>query len=356
VGEMQPRSIEVGLTVATKMTIAVLVMGALGCLAHSRPAASGATPPAAVAAAPFTVLDWDGHKGAASFTFDDAQPSHVEHYAELQAAGVPMTFYINSGKPAFDDFDAAWTRAARDGHELGNHTTHHCHAGAGANISGCIMGAALADAGAEIEDNAAYITAHYPQSAVWTMASPFGDNGWSEPARTRVFLNRGVQSGMIAPYDHTDPFNLPVHLVATGETAARFDDATDRARAGGKWVIFLFHTLTPTGANWYAPVATADVTSAMRHARSLGDVWVDTVANVGAYWRGQQILAAAPSSATGAATTWTWTLPAHFPAGKSLRVTLRDGGTLAQNGQPLARGEQGDYRVALDAGTLTFTH
>jgi hypothetical protein len=38
-----------------------------------------------------------------------------------------------------------------------------------------------------------------------------------------------------------------------------------------------------------------------------------------------------------------------------LRVTLRDGGTLAQNGQALARGAQGDYRVALDAGTLTFT-
>ena len=53
----------------------------------------------------------------------------------------------------------------------------------------------------------------------------------------------------------------------------------------------------------------------MRHARSLGDVWVDTVANVGAYWRGQQILAAAPSSASGASTTWTWSLPPHFPPG-----------------------------------------
>jgi len=337
---------------------------------------TGASAPAA--SAPFTVLDWDGHKGAVSFTFDDAQPSHVEHYAELQAAGVPMTFYFNSGKPAFADFDAAWVRAARDGHELGNHTTHHCHAGAaeghagaaeghagaaeghagagaGVTISGCIMGAPLADAGAEIEDNAAYITAHYPQSAVWTMASPFGDNGWSGPARTRVFLNRGVGSGMIAPYDGTDPFNLPVHLVSTGEAAARFDDAIDRARGGGKWVIFLFHTLMPTSANWYAPVAITDVVAAMHHARSLGDVWVDTVANVGAYWRGQQILASSPPSSSGGATTWTWTLPPHFPPGKSLRVVLRDGGALAQGGSSLARSAQGEYRVALDAGTLTLT-
>ena len=57
------------------------------------------------------------------------------------------------------------------------------------------MGEPLADAGAEIEDNAAYITRHYPQSEVWTMASPFGDKGWSGPARTRVFINRGVGAG-----------------------------------------------------------------------------------------------------------------------------------------------------------------
>jgi peptidoglycan/xylan/chitin deacetylase (PgdA/CDA1 family) len=331
----------------------VLVSGAFGCIVESHPALTRVSRPPA--SAPFTVLDWDGHKGAVSFTFDDAQPSHAEHYAELQAAGVPMTFYVNSGKPAFPDFDAAWVRASRDGHELGNHTTHHCHADAAAKLSGCIMGAPLADAGAEIEDNAAYITAHYPQSAVWTMASPFGDSGWDAPARGRVFLNRGVESGTIAPYDGSDPFNLPVHLVATGETAARFDGATDRARADGTWVIFLFHTLTPTGASWYAPVAIADVVAAMRHAKSLGDVWVDTLANVGAYWRGQQILAAAPSTVSGSATTWTWTLPPHIPPGRSLRVVLRDGGTLAQGGQPPARGAPGEYRVALDAGTLTLT-
>jgi hypothetical protein len=77
--------------------------------------------------------------------------------------------------------------------------------------------------------------------------------------------------------------------------------------------------------------------------------------NVGAYWRAQKIVSAGAPTSTGATQTWTWTLPPHFPPGKSLRVTLRDGGTLAQNGQALARGAQGDYRVALDAGTLTFT-
>lgn len=331
----------------------------LGCIVQRAPGApaSAARAPADRPSSPLTVLDWDGHRAAVSFTFDDAQPSHIEHYAELQAAGAPMTFYLNSGRPDGPGFDATWARAARDGHELANHTTHHCHAaaaGAGATaLGGCIMGGALPDAGAEIEDNAGYITRHYPQSDVWTMASPFGDKGWIGPARTRVFLNRGVGPGMIAPYDHTDPFDLPVHMAAAGETAASFNRFTDRARAGGAWLIFLFHTISPTSANWYNPVDVAEVVRCMSYPRSLGDVWVDTVANVGAYWRGQQLLAAAPSSSSGAGTTWNWVLPPHFPPGKQLRVTVA-AGTLTQNGRPLARGARGDYQVALDAGSLTL--
>ena len=43
-----------------------------------------------------TVLDWAGFKAAVSWTFVDAQPSHIAHYTELNAVGVPMTFYITS--------------------------------------------------------------------------------------------------------------------------------------------------------------------------------------------------------------------------------------------------------------------
>jgi Polysaccharide deacetylase len=338
-------------------------MGATGCIAQNSPAvapaATAARPSSSSGGAPgpLTVLDWDGHRAAVSFTFDDAQPSHIAHYAELQAAGAPMTFYLNSGHPPEAGFDAAWTRAARDGHELGNHTTHHCHADGDARISGCIMGESLPDAGAEIEDNAAYITGHYPQSAVWTMASPFGDNGWIGPARSRVFINRGVAAGMIAPRDDTDPFNLPVHMAAPRETATSFNRFTDQARAGGKWLVFVFHTISPTTANWYNPVEVTEVVSGMRHALALDDVWVDTVANVGAYWRGQKLFASAKvssTSPTGGNTTWNWALPPHFPPERHLRVTV-SGGTLSQNGRPLGRGARGEYLVALDAGSLTWS-
>lgn len=63
---------------------------------------------------------------------------------------------------------------------------------------------------------------------------------------------------------------------------------------------------------------------------------------------------AAPSTTAGDATTWTWTLPDHFPGGHSLRVAV-DGGTLTQGGEPLPWDGHGFYEIALDAETLTWT-
>lgn len=52
--------------------------------------------------------------------------------------------------------------------------------------------------------------------------------------------------------------------------------------------------------------------------------------------------------------SWTSTLPAHFPPGKVLRVTV-DGGTLSLGGTSLAWDSHGYYEVALDAGILTWS-
>ena len=57
------------------------------------------------------VLNWAGFQSAVTWTFDDSQPSQIEHYAELQAVGVPMTFYICEGNKGLANFDATWTQA-----------------------------------------------------------------------------------------------------------------------------------------------------------------------------------------------------------------------------------------------------
>ncbi|WP_437668892.1 polysaccharide deacetylase family protein [Sorangium sp. So ce131] len=294
------------------------------------------------------VLDWAGFRGAASYTFDDSQPSHITHYAALQAEGVPMTFYINSGRNDLPNFDATWTRAAADGHELGNHTAHHCHA----NMTECAGGSA-GTLLAEIDACTDYIVENYGQN-VWTMASPFGDGGWVDPARERFFLNRGVNSGMIAPRDSSNAWNLPTEMAVGGESASAFNADLDAALSTGKWVIFLFHTILPTDAHWYADVDLAAITGSMRHGKAQPELWLDTVVNVGAYWVGQKVVSSATRATSGSDTTWTWALPEHFPPGKYVRVRV-DGGTLKQGGRALAWDDHGYYEVALDARSLTLS-
>ena len=294
------------------------------------------------------VLDWAGFRAAVSWTYDDAQPSHIAHYEELQATGVRQTFYINTGRPEGKDFDATWTTAAKDGHELGNHTSSHCHA----DGKGCLFGSWPGSVDAEFDQCTAYVTQHYPQPAVWTSASPYGDTGFSESAKTRFLLNRGVGGGAIGPNDSTDPFNLPCYMAAAGATASTFNTEIAQARSAGKWQIMLIHTIKPTTANWYNPVAITDITESIADTEALGDVWQDSLVNVGAYWVAQKQFATLTPAAQGAQTIWTWQLPAHFPPGRCLRVTV-DRGSLQQGGKALTWNSHGYYEVSLDVGALT---
>jgi hypothetical protein len=313
----------------------------------------GGVPRPAGAPGGLVVLDWAGFKGAVSWSFDDSQPSHISHYAELQATGVPVTFYISVGTNDEPGFNKTWAQAVKDGHEIGNHAVHHCHS----DLSGCSFGRAFGTLAQEVDGCSTYIPAHTPQPATWTAASPFGDAGYDAVARSRFLVNRGVHGGMIGPGDASDPFDLPVHMAASGETAASFDQQIDLAHQDGKWVVFVIHSILPTSVVWYNPVAIGEVTSAMVHGGSMPDVWNDTVVAIAAYWRAQRLLSSITPemSVVGDARTltWRWALPAGFPRGRFLRVRV-DGGTPTQAGRPLPWDDHGYYEVALDAGALTL--
>ena len=305
------------------------------------------------------VLDWAGFKSAVTYTIDDGQPSQVEHYAELAATGVRLTFFVNSSATWQADFVPTFSRAARDGHEIGNHTANHCHADPDGSLYRTDGGNQRiacpgASAGAELDACTAFITSSLGVSKVATSASPFGDVGFEAAAAERFFLNRGVQDGTVGPSDDTDPFALPIWGPAENDTLDTFNAAVEGARAAGRWVILVVHSLAPTTSRWYATVEVSAVTGSIEHAKSLGDVWIDSMANVGAYWRGQKVLSSVTPTTTGSTQTWTWTLPAHFPPGKYLRIAV-DGGTVSQGGRDLTWDGHGYYEIALDAGSLTLS-
>jgi peptidoglycan/xylan/chitin deacetylase (PgdA/CDA1 family) len=281
-----------------------------------------------------TVLPWAGFKAAVSYTFDDANSSQIVSYGVLKALGVRMTFYLITSKP--DASSAVWMEAVQDGHEIGNHSHTHAQVGTGPDL----------DAASTFIQQRLGVTA-------WTMASPFGDMSYPPLAMSRFLANRGVNNGLVAPNDNTNPFNLPCYVPPTDATAATFDAEVQAARTAGRWKIILVHGFMGGSDGAYLPVALDQFTASVEQAKAYGDVWIDSLVNVAAYWRGEKVLRAAPSAIANDKTTWTWTLPEHFPPGRRLRVKV-DGGTVTQAGNALAWDDHGYYEIALDAGELTL--
>jgi peptidoglycan/xylan/chitin deacetylase (PgdA/CDA1 family) len=283
------------------------------------------------------VLNWAGYKGAATYTFDDGNSSQIANYAKLKALGVRYTFYLVTTWGGATD--PLWPQAIADGHEIGNHTKSHTQGGGSAD---------------EVDGATQWLEDRFGIK-VWTMAAPYGESSYTKLAETRFLINRGVNNTLIRPNDGNNPFSLPCYLPPKNGTAAvDMNPQIDQAESGGGWRVVLVHGFTGGSDGAYNPVSIDEFVANVEHAKSLGDVWIDSMVNVAAYWRGQKMFTSVTPTTSGSDTTWTWILPDHFPPGRCLRVTV-DGGTLKQGDQQVAWDSHGYYEVALDKGTLTLS-
>jgi len=153
----------------------------------------------------------------------------------------------------------------------------------------------------------------------------------------------------------TNPFNLPAYIPPENATAIQdFNPQIDSAQSGGGWQVVMVSGFTGGTDSPYHPVAISEFTTGVNYAKSLGNMWIDSMVNVGAYWRGEMTVSKVTPTTSGTDTIWTWTLPANFPPGKCLRVKV-DGGSLKQGSVVLGWDDHGYYEVALDAGRLTLS-
>lgn len=281
-----------------------------------------------------TVLNWAGFKAAVTYSFDDSNSSQISHYpTDLKPLGVPFTFYMWTGKS--EASNAIWATALKDGHEIANHTQSHQSAGTAADVDAATQ----------------FIMQKYGVQA-WTMAAPNGAAVYTDLAKPRFMINRGVSDKVIMPNDNSDPFTLPTYIPDPKNLA--FNSEVDAARTAGGWRTMCVHGFTGGSDGAYMPVPIEQFVAGVQHAKELGDVWIDTMTNVGAYWLGQKAFSSATTSTAGSDKTWTWKLPAHFPPGHYLRVKV-DGGTLKQGGSALTWDSHGYYEIALDALSVTLS-
>jgi hypothetical protein len=72
---------------------------------------------------------------------------------------------------------------------------------------------------------------------------------------------------------------------------------TDSAPTAKKWWTFLVHFVGGSDGA-YKPLAIEEFIAAIEYAKGLGNVWLDSVVNVGAYWIGQKVLTALTTKST----------------------------------------------------------
>jgi peptidoglycan/xylan/chitin deacetylase (PgdA/CDA1 family) len=305
------------------------------------PPGNGAVPVPAGPVGGLEVIDWAGFQSAVSYTFDDTNQTQIDHFNELMALGVKYTWYfITGGGSGTRLQNGVWDQAFAAGHEMANHTRSHLNAGS-PNLAQDTDGGA-----ADVEQRF--------NTTVFTMAAPFGAPDYVNIASTRYLINRGVNGGQVAPNDNTNPFSVPTFIPNTNAPASAFNTLVDQGRNNGTWHTVLVHGFSPQINGEFQPVGIDQFVQAVNYAKGFGDVWIDTVVEVGAYWIAQKMFNGVTPAVSGAETTWTWTLPDHFPPSKFLRVTVT-GGTLSQAGAQLPWNERGFYEVALDKGSLTLS-
>jgi Polysaccharide deacetylase len=248
---------------------------------------------------------------------------------------VPFTWYLQTGKN--EAGNAFYQRALDAGHELGNHTQSH---GSGA-------------ADNDVNQAQTFLMTKYGVTA-YTMAAPNGSTGNYTSITSQLFiLDRGVNDSLIGPDDNTNLSNLPSMIPPTGAGTAQFNPKVDAAVSQKKWQTVCIHGFTGGTDGAYQPIDLTGFIDSVKYAKTK-DIWIGTMVDVGAYFIGRKLVKASMPQTMGESKVYTWNLPAVFPPGKYVRVTV-EGGTLSQDGKTLPWNDHGFYEVALDAGSLTIS-
>ncbi len=270
---------------------------------------------AAVLAGPLTTVPWNGHKGAVTFTYDDACASQIANvFPSLESRKIHATFFVPGGYNFNSTLDS-WKQAAQAGHEVANHTASH------ADLSGLDS----AKIEQEIRGQDSAIKALDPSVESVTLAYPFCN---TSPLVNRIANRYNIIArtcGGNAQFEWTTKpsewMSMTSFILQDDATTATALTEIDNAAKNGTWFVTLNHGV---GGDWMF-ISTEQMNSLFDRAIQNG-AWVGTYQEIAAYWRASKTMDTV--SAASGATNWNlkWTSPhPKMPRRVPLRVKLDPG-------------------------------
>ena len=192
---------------------------------------------------------WNGKKCAVVLTYDDALNVHLDNVVPaLDSLDLKGTFYLTAYFPGSRSRIADWSKAAKKGHELANHTLFHpCTGGvpgrewvkADYDLSKYTMQRLLD----EIRMTNTFLksldgkdkrTFAYPCGDI-----KIGDESYADKIMGDFVSARGVKSEMVK-IDNIDFSNVPSYGI-NGETGDQLITLVKKATAENALLVFLFH-------------------------------------------------------------------------------------------------------------------
>lgn len=283
-------------------------------------------------AGPITTVPWNGHPGAASFTFDDGLHSQTNNLTFLDnMPDVTVTFFVCTGTMDFASNSQPHLNYAKKGHEIGNHTVNHKDLAKEGNPSSEI-------------DNAATKLRSMGLEAT-SLATPYCSQNANvkNAINNQHFINRGCGGSGLTGWD-TEPdwMQIDSHYWQGTSNVASFKSTLDQA-ASGKWHVQLNHGVA---GNWDV-ISAADIKTLIEYAVQK-NLWVASFSTVGAYLRAHFTIDKATATNTSTGFKVTWTSPhEHMPSSVPLRVKILNtqGKTVSQKGKEVKPNSDGTYTI-----------
>lgn len=236
----------------------------------------------------------EGHRAAVSLAYDDALDSQLDHVIpQLDKYGFKGSFYLQLSRDPVSQRMEEWRAAARNGHELGNHTLFH-------QCSSSVKGNEWVEPARDLDHTSAaqmrdqVLLANVMLQAldgkrVRTMTVPCGDvmaEGSNYiPLVADQFVAIKLGSGAVVE----DMARLDLHAVPVeapvGVTGEQLIAQVEEAGRRGTMVNFTFHGV---GGD-YLTVSSEAHEALLRYLAAHRDVyWVDTFVNLTQYVQEQR--------------------------------------------------------------------